>query len=48
MVMIPSIGGRSPLFTLTVGAGAAMVFILTIMAWQSPTRVTLHGLHTDL
>lgn len=46
--MIPSIGGRSPLFTLSVSAGAVMLFIFAFMAWQSPTRVTLHGMHTDL
>lgn len=46
--MIPSIGGRSPLFTLTVSAGAVLVFIFAFVAWQSPTRVTLHGIHTDL
>jgi hypothetical protein len=37
--MLPSTGGRSPLFALAVSAGAVLVFIFGFMAWQSPSRI---------
>jgi hypothetical protein len=39
MMMLPSAGGRSQLFTLAVSAGAVIVFIFGLMAWQSPSRL---------
>jgi hypothetical protein len=39
MMMLPSVGGRSPLLSLAVSAGAVLVFIFGFMAWQSPSRI---------
>jgi hypothetical protein len=39
MVLLSVAGGRSPLFTLAVSAGAMIVFIFGFMAWQSPSRI---------
>jgi len=42
--MLPSAGGRSPLFTLAVSAGAVLVFLFGFMAWQTPSRIPFsHG-----
>ena len=38
--MLPLIGGRSPLFTLSVSAGCVLVFVFAFMAWQSPPHYT--------
>jgi hypothetical protein len=37
MMLLSAAGGRNPLFALAVSAGAVIVFIFGIMAWQSPS-----------
>ncbi|KAF2847463.1 hypothetical protein T440DRAFT_403328 [Plenodomus tracheiphilus IPT5] len=48
MMLPSSIGGRSPLFALSVSAGAVLVFIFAFMAWQSPSRMSFPHGHVDL
>lgn len=44
MMLPSSIGGRSPLFALSMSAGAVLIFIFAFMAWQSPSRMSFpHG-----
>ncbi|KAI2477509.1 Galactosyl transferase [Pyrenophora tritici-repentis] len=38
--MLPIVGGRSPLFALSVSAGFVLVFVFAFMTWQSPPRYT--------
>lgn len=42
-MMLPSVGGRSPLFTLSVSAACVLVFMFAFLAWQSPPRMVFHG-----
>jgi hypothetical protein len=39
MMLLSAAGGRNPLFALAVSAGAVIVFIFGIMAWQSPSKM---------
>jgi hypothetical protein len=39
MMLLSAAGGRNPLFALAVSAGAVIVFIFGIMAWQSPSNM---------
>lgn len=48
MMMPSTIGGRSPLFALSVSAGFVLVFIFGLMAWQSPSRMSFPHSHVDL
>lgn len=45
MLKISSVAGRSPLFALSVSAGAVIIFLFGFMAWQSPSRIpqAFHG-----
>jgi hypothetical protein len=49
MMMPSTIGGRSPLFALSLSAGVVLVFLFGFMAWQTPPKMTFpHGEQTHV